>query len=296
MKILKWIGYILGGLVAIVVIALGVFYFMSEQELGTGHTVTPDAITIPTDAASLARGQHLVEAVTDCGGCHVADYRGEMFLDDPSFAQIAAPNLTSGAGGIGESYTDEDWVRALRHGVGADGRQLIIMPSQWYAYLTDEDLGAMVAYLKTLAPVEQSWPERSVAMIPTRILLALGAFPFATDMIANNAPRTAPEIAVSTEYGEYLTNIAACRECHGMDLAGGVNPGAPLGPNLTTGGAFAAYREEDFIKVMRTGVTPGGRTLSEEMPWEGYSNMTDDEFKALFQYLQSVEPLPNAGS
>jgi mono/diheme cytochrome c family protein len=187
-------------------------------------------------------------------------------------------------------------VRALRHGVAADGRQLIIMPSQWYAYLTDEDLGAMVAYLKTLTPVEQSWPERSVAMIPTRILLALGAFPFATDMIADNAPRTAPEIAVSTEYGEYLTNVAACRECHGVDLAGGVNPGAPLGPNLTPGGAFAAYREEDFIKVMRTGVTPGGRTLSEEMPWEGYSDMTDDEFKALFQYLQSVEPLPNAGS
>jgi mono/diheme cytochrome c family protein len=98
------------------------------------------------------------------------------------------------------------------------------------------------------------------------------------------------------EYGEYIAQIAACRECHGNDLAGGTNQGAPIGPNLTPGGAFAAYREEDFLTVFHTGVTPGGRTLSEEMPWMNYGKMTDDELKALFMYLQSVPPLPNAGT
>ena len=294
MKVLKWIGYILGGLVAIVVVALGVFYVISEQKLGNNFMVTPDAITIPTDADSIARGQHIVEAIGECIGCHTDNLGGQMFLDEPGFASVAAPNLTSGGGGIGATYTDEDWVRALRHGVAADGRQLLIMPSHWYNYMSDEDLGAAIAYLKSVPPADQSWPERSVAFIPTRILVALGAFPFAPELIARNGARVTPEAAVSVEYGEYLTNIAACRECHGNDLAGGTNAGAPVGPNLTTGGAFAAYREEDFLKVFHTGETPGGRVLSEEMPWKNYGQMTDDELKAIYAYLRSVEPLPNA--
>ena len=293
MKILKWIGYILGGLVAIILIALVIFYFMSSQKLGNSFDVTPDAITIPTDAASVAYGQHIVESMSDCIGCHTPNLAGDMFLDDPSFAQIAAPNLTSGEGGIGATYTDEDWVRAIRHGVAKDGRQLIIMPSHWYNYLTDEDLGAVIAYLKTVPPVDQSWPARKVAFIPTRILLALGAVPFAPELIANNAPRTSPAPAVSVEYGEYLSHIAACRECHGNNFAGGTSQGAPVGPNLTPGGELAAFREEDFLNMMRTGVTPGGATLSEEMPWINYGKMTDDELKALFVFLQSLAPLPN---
>jgi mono/diheme cytochrome c family protein len=170
------------------------------------------------------------------------------------------------------------------------------MPSHWYNYLTDEDLGSLIAYLKTVPPVDQEWPARSVAFIPTRILLALGAIPFAPELIAQNGSRSSPEAAVSVEYGEYISRIAACGECHGNDLAGGTTQGAPIGPNLTPGGAFAAYREEDFLKVMHTGVTPGGRTLSEEMPWMAYGKMTDDELKALFMYLQSLQPLPNAGT
>jgi mono/diheme cytochrome c family protein len=294
MKVVKWIGYVLGGLVAIIVVALAVFYFISAQKLGNSFMMTPDLITIPTDEASIARGEHLVTAVAECIGCHTPNLGGQMLIDDPSFAQIAAPNLTSGKGGIGSAYTDEDWVRAIRHGVGADGRQLIVMPSHWYNYIKDDDLGAIIAYLKSVPPVDQEWPERKVGFIPARILIALGQFPFAPELIAKNEGRPTPEAAISVEYGEYISRIAACRDCHGDNLAGGVNPAAPSGPNLTRGGAFAAYREEDFLKAMHTGVTPGGRTLSEEMPWENYGKMTDDELKALFVYLQSLEPLPNA--
>lgn len=294
MKILRWIGYILGGLVLILALALGVFYFISTQKLGNGYVVTPDPITVPTDEASIARGKHFVEAIGECVGCHTPNLGGQMLLDDPSFAKVAAPNLTSGKGGIGSRYTDEDWVRALRHGVAADGRALLVMPSHWYYYMNDEDLGAMIAYLKTVPPVDNELPARWVAFIPTRILIALGMFSTAPDLIAQNGPRPTPELAVSVEYGQYLARVAACADCHGNDLAGGTNPGAPMGPNLTPGGAFAAYREEDFLKVFHTGVTPGGRTLSEEMPWENYGKMTDDELKSLFAYLKSLDPLPNA--
>lgn len=293
MKVLKWIGYILGGLIVVLAIALGIFYFISEQKLGNNYMITPDPITIPTDAASIEHGKHLVEAVGECVGCHTPNLAGQMFIDDPNFARLAAPNLTNGQGGI--NYSDQDWVRALRYGIGSDGRQLIIMPSHWYSYMNDEDLGAMVAYLKTVPPVDQAWPERSFSLIPGSILISLGAIPFAPELIAQNGPRTNPAPAVTAEYGEYLTNIAACRECHGSNLAGNTSEGAPMGPNLTPGGAFAAYREEDFLKVMRTGVTPGGRTLSEEMPWVNYGKMTDEELQAIFTYLRTVEPLPNAG-
>jgi mono/diheme cytochrome c family protein len=286
----------LGGLVAIIVIALAVFYFISVQKLGNTFTVTPDAITVPTDEASIARGEHLATAVVECVGCHTENFAGEMLIDDPGFARLPAPNLTSGQGGIGSAYTDEDWVRALRHGVAADGRQLIIMPSHWYNYMNDEDLGALIAYLKTVPPVDQEWPARSISFIPARILIALGALKFAPELIAQNSERTTPEAGVTLEYGQYLTRIAACGECHGNNLAGGSGEGAPAGPNLTPGGAFAAYREEDFLTVMHTGVTPGGRTLSEEMPWMGYGKMSDDELKAIFMYLKSLEPLPNANT
>ena len=296
MKVLKWIGYILGGIVVVLVVALGVFYFMSEQKLGNSYQVTPDPITIPTDEASIARGKHMVESVVECIGCHTPNLGGQMLVNDPSFAQIPANNLTPGQGGIGATYSDEDWVRAIRHGVAADGRQLVVMPSHWYNYLTDEDLGAVIAYLKTLPPVDQEWPARSVAFIPTRILLALGAFPFAPELIAKNAARTTPEPAVSVEYGEYLARVAACGDCHGANLAGGTSEGAPKGPNLTPGGAFAAYREEDFLKVFHTGVTPGGATLSDEMPWKNYGKMTDDELKAMFMYLKSLEPVATVGT
>ena len=296
MKVLQWIGYILGGLIVVLAFAVAIVYFVSAQKLGNGYEVTPDAIAIPTDEASIARGRHIAEAMSDCVGCHAENLGGQMFLDDPNFARLAAPNLTSGQGGIGANYSDEDWVRAIRHGVAADGRALIIMPSHWFHYLQDEDLGALIAYLKTVPPVDNQLPPRSVAFVPTRILLALGLLPTSVELIAKNGARPTPEAEISVEYGGYISLIAACRECHGIDLAGGTSEGAPKGPNLTPGGAFAAYREEDFLKLMHTGVTPGGRTVSQEMPWMNYGKMTDDELKALFAYLQSIEPLPNAGS
>jgi mono/diheme cytochrome c family protein len=296
MKVLRWSGYVLGGLIVVLAFAVAAVYFVSAQKLGNGYEVIPDAIAIPTDEASIARGRHIAEAMSDCVGCHTENLGGQMFLDDPNFARLAAPNLTSGQGGVGGNYSDEDWVRAIRHGVAADGRALIVMPSHWFHYLQDEDLGALIAYLKTVPPVDNQLPPRSVAFVPTRILLALGVFPTAVELIAKNGARPTPEAAVSVAYGGYISLVAACRECHGNDLAGGTSEGAPKGPNLTPGGAFAAYREEDFLKLMHSGVTPGGRAVSEEMPWINYGKMTDDELKALFAYLQSVEPLPNAGS
>lgn len=292
MKVLKWVGYILGAIVVVILIALVVAFFISNQKLSQGYMMTPDTVAIPTDEASIAHGKHLAEAVSPCVACHTPNLAGEMFIDEPGFAQIAAPNLTSGKGGVGGHYKDEDWVRALRHGVAADGRQLLFMPSHWFNYMTDQDLGSLIAYIKTVPPADQEWPERKVAFIPTRILLAFGLLPFEPALIAKNGPRVTPTPAASAEYGEYLVRIGVCHDCHGANLAGGEGGGAPAGPNLTQGGEIASWSEEDFLKTIHTGVTPGGKTLSDEMPWKDYSQMTDDELKAVFTYLQTLPALP----
>ena len=108
---------------------------------------------------SLARGQHLVEI--GCADCHGADLSGKAVIDEPPLASIYASNLTAGQGGIGQSYTnDADWVRAIRHGIRPDGTPLLVMPSQVYYYYSDEDVAAIVAYAKKVAPVDNELPVR----------------------------------------------------------------------------------------------------------------------------------------
>jgi mono/diheme cytochrome c family protein len=108
-------------------------------------------------------------------------------------------------------------------------------------------------------------------------------------------PVTAPPAGPTAEYGQYLaSSIGACRDCHGPNLAGNPPGGnAPAGPNLTTLGQ--CWSEADFIKAIRTGTKPDGKMLSDEMPWKDISAFaSDDDLKALYAYLKSLQPLPDA--
>jgi mono/diheme cytochrome c family protein len=294
-RVLKWIGIVLGVIVVVAAVAVAVVYFIGQNKLGNAWTVTPDAVTVPNDAAAITRGQHLAESVSPCVGCHTPNLGGDYLINDPSFVILPAPNLTAGQGGIGATYMDEDWIRAIRHGVAKDGRALLVMPSHWFNYMNDADLGALIAYLKTVAPVDNEFPPRQPALLPT-ILVGLGVFPIEPELIAKNGPRVDVPVGPTAEYGEYIGYIAACRDCHGTNLAGSTDPNAPQGPNITPGGGFALYEEADFIQLMRTGQAEGGRMVSEEMPWIEYKGMTDDELKALFAYLKSLPELPTNGS
>ena len=154
-RALKWLAIILVGLVGVAVIAALVLIFMARSRLNREYDIQVQNITIPSDEAALERGQHLAEAVSDCGGCHGPEYGGMPFFEDPMIGTVYSSNLTPGEGGIGSSYSDEDWVRAIRHGVGPDGRPLFIMPAQHFYRYSDEDLGAIYTYLRTIPPVER---------------------------------------------------------------------------------------------------------------------------------------------
>ena len=154
-KILKWIGIGLGVIVVLVLFVVGALYFHGQSRFSQTYTAPVETVAISNDAASLERGKHLVTLM--CAGCHGANLAGTDFFNDPGLGTLHAKNLTSGKGGIGASYTDADFVRTLRHGVRPDGTSVFVMPSKDFYYLSDQDLGSIIAYLKTVLSVDQEW-------------------------------------------------------------------------------------------------------------------------------------------
>ena len=295
-KVLKWIGIALAGLVGLLVIALVVLYLVGTNRLNKKYQVSVESVPLPSDAASVQRGEHLA-TIFMCSDCHTANMGGQVFYTVPGMLTVPTPNLTAGSGGIGASFNDQDWVRAIRHGIRPDGKALFIMPSGAFHEMSDTDLGSVIAYIQSLPPVDNLMPERRVEIMG-RVMMGLGMFPpFAADQIDHSSPPlAASQPGVTVEYGRYLTRI--CTGCHGAELNGA--PFGPPGqevptPNLTPGGELASWSEQDFITTLHSGVTPAGRKLSDEMPWKYFGQMTDDELEAVWMYLHSLPALEQGG-
>jgi mono/diheme cytochrome c family protein len=297
-KLFRWIGVVLTGLVGLLVLTFIALYLIGGarwNRIRGNYDVPAETIPLPTDQAAIMHGEHIA-TIWMCRRCHTEALSGETVAASALFT-ISFPNLTSGAGGVGATNTDQDWVRAIRHGVGHDGRGLLLMPARAFYYLSDEDLGALIAYLKSLPPVGNELPRTSLGPVG-RIIFALGQLPpeaYAPDVTAidHDAPRpVAPEPGVTVEYGQYLAHI--CTVCHGVNLNGQTireNRTDYVALNLTPGGELAAWSEADFFATLRTGVTPSGRQLNDVMPWRHFGQMTDDELRAVWLYLQSLPAL-----
>ncbi len=292
MKILKRIGIILGGLIGLIVILVAVLHFVGNSRLNSAAAVSGKPVTVPTDADAVARGEHLA-TISSCNECHAPDLSGTEFQDGAPIGYIPAANLTPG--GIGGQYTDADWEMAIRHGVAPDGRTLVIMPSYHYDSYGDEDLGALIAYLKSVPAVADDLGERNITFPGTIIFGVLGYSTWGAAAVDHtNISGTAPAMGETAEYGEYLINITSCGSCHADNLAGNADPNAgPLGPNITMGGELQEWSKEDFLTLMRTGTKPIGTQISDEMPWQAYSNMSDEELGAIWLHLQAIEALSN---
>lgn len=296
-KVLKIVGILFGGLLALLLAAVGVIYLLSNARFNRTYEVEVSPVSTPDDPESLAYGKHLA-SIRGCFGCHGDDLSGQIEFQDAMFGVIANANLTGGAGSEVIGYSNQDWVRSIRHGIGPDGKPLIIMPSQQNHSMSDEDLGALLAYLQSLPPVDNELPELKLALIP-RVMFLAGPLDFLVpaELIDHDAPRpAAPERGVTAEYGQYLSGL--CTLCHGTGFSGGYVPGVPPAPgeppplNLTPGGELANWRFEDFLTTMRTGVTPGGRKLDDQwMPYETlFGDMTDEELEAIWLYLLTLPP------
>jgi mono/diheme cytochrome c family protein len=283
-KVLKWIGIVLGGLVVLIVLILAGLYISTSIRLNKTYNISVETVKIPNDPAAIARGQRWVSIY--CTGCHGDNLAGTVVFEDPKLGYVDASNLTPGKGGIGKEYTDADWVRSIRHGVGPDGKPLLVMPSADFYNLSDQDLGDIIASLKGLPPVDKEMRDPQLTPLG-QALVAAGAFGNIIDAerINHNGPRPTPVApAVTAAYGGYLVKTVGCRTCHGPDLSGGKppNPQSPPAPNITQSGDLQAWSEADFTNAVRT-------RKSEFMPWKDLNRMTDDELKAIWLYLKALK-------
>ncbi len=277
--ILKWSAIGLIALIGLIVVASVAMYSNGMEKLTrTYPNIAVEQVKIPTDANAIARGKHIA-TIWACTRCHGANLGGTLITNDPIdgyvpiLGMIPASNLTSGKGGIGKSYTDADWVRAIRHSVKPNGHVEIFMYD--YSTMSDRDLGELIAYLKQIPPVDSDPPAMSYGPI-LPVVSAVGLFTPVADLIDHNAARPADPVPSATkEYGKYVS--ALCTACHGGLVA-------PV---------QAKFKQEDFARTIRTGVLPNGTPIGRAMPPSIYGEMNDTELTALWLYLQNP-PLSQA--
>jgi mono/diheme cytochrome c family protein len=290
----RFVKYIAGAAAVAVALAVGgvaALYAWTNSELKVVRSLPAHEFTAPSDSAALSRGEHVVRSLAKCVDCHTQDLGGGTLVNDPAIGRITAPNLTTGRGGMLTAYSDTDLERAIRHGIARDGRRLMIMPAMDYQYLSDEDVGAIIAYLRTIAPVDRE-PETIKVGPVARALYFAGKMPWFPSDVVEHGEEPVPAVAMDStvEYGRYIGNVG-CAGCHGLSYSGGPIHGAPPdwphAANITRGG-IAHYTFADFEKALREGVRPDGSALNEVMPIPATKLMTDVEMVAMWKYLQSL--------
>ena len=270
------------------------------------------ARTFQSTPARLERGRYIATSM-GCLYCHSPhdwSKRDEPILQGMEGAgqqlpytdlpgRIIAPNLTpdkeTGAG----NWSDDALARAIREGIGHDGRALFpIMPYTHYRNMPDEDLASVVVYLRSLPAVRNALPKTEI-IFPVKYFIRNGPQPI-------TAPVPEPDLSDPVKRGAFLVNLIGCADCHtpidnhhnpipGMDFAGGQIISLPSGKvasaNLTPDPSGIPYYDEAlFIKAMRTG-TVGARELNNAMPWTVIGKMTDQDLAAMLAYLKTVKPV-----
>jgi mono/diheme cytochrome c family protein len=268
----------------------------------------------PRTPERLEHGRYLVEAVAGCMDCHSPhDWTRHDAPATPGMngagqvmsssvqglpGRIVASNLTpdpeTGAG----NWSDDAMARAIREGIGHDGRALFpMMPYQHFRNLSDEDVASIVVYLRSLAPVRNPLPETQIAF-PVKYFIRSAPQPL-------DKPVPEPDRSTPVKRGAYLVNAAACADCHTAETNGQPLPGMDFGGGRLMEGAWGRvasanitqdasgipyYNEDQFVTTLRTGYM-GARRLNQIMPWATFRNMTDSDLKAIFAYLKTLSPV-----
>ena len=283
---MKTLMRVLLGLVVIGIVGVAALMGLGSVRLAAAVEVEAHGPPEPaTDSASIAEGRRLADALA-CTECHGAGLEGTDFMDAGPFMRLPAPSLA------GRGLTPDQYERAIRHGIGPAGRVLIIMPSDAYAGMSDEDLASLTGFLESLPPVDATTLTRSVGPIG-RAVAAFQASQLQParriDQASDHPAR--PEGSVS-RFG------ALCSMCHGADFGGQVFSAevAYWAPNLTSHPTGAgSWALEEFSNAIRTGRTPDGRQLDPaQMPWRGFSKLTDAEVEDLWLFLRSRDPVDRA--
>ena len=317
-RILRWLGILIGILV-ILIVALFIYV-----QLTWDRPVVSEAaqMTAPTDPETVARGEFLYNYSLNCWACHGSE--GSKSPDEPQagglefdlteigppggFGYLYGSNVTPDPEtGIG-AWSDGEVVRALREGLDREGHLIFpIMEAEWWSGLSDQDALAIVAYMRSLTPIRNEVPDSRSSFI-AKALTALRIF---KPIPPITSPVMSPPKGATVEYGEYLSyHASTCVGCHmprnpnnaefdtTRPFAGGLFPfpeegfittGSNLTPDSATG--IGGWTEQQFVTAMRTGMRPDGTVMLSFMPWPSYSKWSDDDLRAVWLFLRSLEPI-----
>lgn len=300
---------------------LGVGFFFFRFTVLLPRDIPIPEISLPTSAAEIERGRYLATHVAVCMDCHstrnwsyfagpivrgTLGKGGEVFDRASGLpGRVISKNITPY--GLGD-WSDGELFRVTTGGLQKDGDALFpVMPYDAYRTMEKRDVLAIMAYLRTIDPIENDIPDHELD--------------FPLSFIVNSIPREAEPTTVNredpVEYGEYLANIAGCVWCHTplnqtqqlipeQSLAGGhdfvmgdfVVRAANISPDRETG--IGNWSRDDFIARFRQYQGESGRTIALEesgfnslMPWTMYADMVDEDLGDIYSYLMQSAPRSN---
>jgi mono/diheme cytochrome c family protein len=298
-KAAKIAAIVIAGLLVVVATLALLAGWLAERKRTRVIELAVAPVAFVSDEAALKRGKYLFDS-RGCMECHGANGAGRAVVDEPGGMYVRSPNITTGPGGVVGKYTEADWVRTIRHGVSGQKHPLFLMPSRDYNRMTDADLAALVAYVRSLPPASGGPAEIRLPLM-VKALYAFGQIKDDAENIDHALPPPAPVAeTVSVEHGAYIAHL--CAGCHGDGFSGGRIPGTPPdwppAANLTpgTGSAMPTYNTaEKFAAMLRTGRRPDGSAVSAVMPFATLRNLSDTDVGALYVYLNTLPARPAGG-
>ncbi|HXD41136.1 MAG TPA: c-type cytochrome [Ramlibacter sp.] len=295
----RWMSWTVGGVAAVAVLAgaaAAIGYQMAERKMTRKVAVQVKPVAYSSEPQAIERGKYLFES-RGCAECHGGNGGGREFVNDGKGVRLAGPNISPA--GVTAAYQPEDWVRTIRHGVKPSGEPLMIMPSEDYNRWTDQDVSALVSYVRSLPPA-QGGAAVIEFPLPVRVLYGFGAIKDAAAKIDHSLPPAQPVAqAVNAQHGAYVANM--CIGCHGEHLSGGKIPGGPPdwppAANITPGegSAMSRYPNADqFTTMLRSGKRPDGTPIK-VMPFESLAKLSDVDAQAVYEFLKTVPARPAGG-
>lgn len=271
---------IVSTIMGVLITVLGAVYGLSEYQLR--RTYDADLVTLSADARAgrTEEGKRLSH-MFGCAGCH--NVAGSVVVDTPHVVRLVAPNLTR----VVPTYSDAEFLRILRTGVKRDGTSVMVMPSNIFANISDDDAASLLAYYRSVKPLSDAEPEGTEIRILGRVAIALGKVPFAAKTAMPNLAPVHRPVTTPEGEGAYIVR-SVCSDCHNLTEQHDNGFGMITPPLALMG---QAYSNEDFHTLLRTGVAMGNREagLMSRVAREDFSHMTDNEIDAIHAYLNSVE-------
>lgn len=292
-KALKALGVGVLGLLLLAGCFVGVQAWRYNVSMERVYPIPVPAITRSTEPAVIARGEHVARSLGGCAlaDCHGANLSGGRTLELGPLGRFTGPNLS----GIAQAYSDGELVRLIRHGVRKSGRSIAFMDVRELNWLPDEDLVALVSWIRTV-PVSPRPNGPLEIGVFAKVLDRLDQIPLdVARRVDHDRREIAPPPSPTPAYGRYIARL--CMGCHGEHLSGGPIPGAPASmavpPNLTPhASGLAAWTYADFERLSREGLRKNGRRVDPIMPTEALANMNDLERTALWSYLRTLPARP----